>query len=113
MPDFCDQLTGLPESSGLEIALVAHAGDGNMHPSVFFDSDDVAETARAREVFEEILRVGIDLGGTITGEHGVGFLKRGWLRHELDEGSRRIQVAVKNALDPAGTLNPGKMFAEI
>jgi glycolate oxidase len=64
-------------------------------------------------VFAEIMRIGLELGGTITGEHGVGFLKRAWLPNELDEGSRRIQLAVKNALDPLGILNPGKMLAEI
>lgn len=113
VPEFCDRLAELRSSSGLEIALVAHAGDGNMHPSVFFDSSDAAETEKAEDVFAEIMRVGLDLGGTITGEHGVGFLKRAWLPNELDEGSRRIQLAVKNALDPLGILNPGKMLAEI
>ncbi|MGO1291969.1 MAG: FAD-binding oxidoreductase, partial [Brevibacterium linens] len=113
VPEFCDRLAELRSSSGLEIALVAHAGDGNMHPSVFFDSSDAVETGRAEDVFAEIMRVGLELGGTITGEHGVGFLKRAWLPNELDEGSRRIQLAVKNALDPLGILNPGKMLAEI
>ena len=113
VPEFCDRLAELRASSGLEIALVAHAGDGNMHPSVFFDSSDAAETEKAEDVFAEIMRVGLELGGTITGEHGVGFLKRAWLPNELDEGSRRIQMAVKNALDPLGILNPGKMLAEI
>ena len=113
VPEFCDRLAELRASSGLEIALVAHAGDGNMHPSVFFDSSDAVETGRAEDVFAEIMRVGLELGGTITGEHGVGFLKRAWLPNELDEGSRRIQMAVKNALDPLGILNPGKMLAEI
>jgi glycolate oxidase len=113
VPEFCDRLVELRERSGLEVALVAHAGDGNMHPSVFFDSSDEAETAKAEDVFDEIMRVGLDLGGTITGEHGVGYLKRAWLPNELDEGSRRIQLAVKNALDPLGILNPGKMLAEI
>src|SRR5699024_3788354 len=110
---FCDRLSALRESSGLEIALVAHAGDGNMHPSVFFDAGDEAATATAQEVLEEIMRIGIELGGTITGEHGVGYLKRAWLPNELDEGSRRIQMAVKNALDPLGNLNPGKMLAQV
>ena len=113
VPEFCDRLSALRESSGLEIALVAHAGDGNMHPSVFFDAGDETETATAQEVFEEIMRIGIELGGTITGEHGVGYLKRAWLPNELDEGSRRIQMAVKNALDPLGILNPGKMLAQV
>ena len=113
VPEFCDRLSALRESSGLEIALVAHAGDGNMHPSVFFDAADEAATATAQEVFEEIMHIGIELGGTITGEHGVGYLKRAWLPNELDEGSRRIQMAVKNALDPLGILNPGKMLAQV
>jgi glycolate oxidase len=113
VPEFCDRLSALRESSGLEIALVAHAGDGNMHPSVFFDAADEAATATAQEVFEEIMHIGIELGGTITGEHGVGYLKRAWLPNELDEGSRRIQLAVKNALDPLGILNPGKMLAQV
>ena len=113
VPEFCDRLSALRESSGLEIALVAHSGDGNMHPSVFFDAADEAATATAQEVFEEIMHIGIELGGTITGEHGVGYLKRAWLPNELDEGSRRIQMAVKNALDPLGILNPGKMLAQV
>lgn len=110
VPEFCDHLKRLQKSSGLEIALVAHAGDGNTHPSVFFDAGDAEEAAKAEEVFAEIMRVGLELGGTITGEHGVGYLKKDWLPHELDEGSRRIQMAVKNALDPLGILNPGKML---
>lgn len=110
VPEFCDHLKRLQKSSGLEIALVAHAGDGNTHPSVFFDAGDAEEVAKAEEVFAEIMRVGLELGGTITGEHGVGYLKKDWLPHELDEGSRRIQVAVKNALDPLRILNPGKML---
>ncbi|AZL07376.1 FAD-binding oxidoreductase [Brevibacterium aurantiacum] len=113
MPEFCDRLKELQESSGLMIALVAHAGDGNTHPSVFFDASDEEQTARAQEIFGEIMRIGLELGGTITGEHGVGFLKRDWLNNELDEGSRRIQIAVKNALDPRGILNPGKMLSAI
>lgn len=111
VPEFCDRLIGLRESSGLTIALVAHAGDGNMHPSVFFDSGDEAATTTAQEVFEEIMAIGIELGGTITGEHGVGYLKRDWLGREVDDGSRRMQLAVKNALDPLGILNPGKMLS--
>ena len=59
------------------------------------------------------MQIGLDLGGTITGEHGVGYLKRNWLAKELDEGSRWAQRAVKEALDPRGILNPGKMLAEI
>ena len=113
MPEFCDRLDALRESTGLTIALVAHAGDGNTHPSVFFDAQDEPQTATAEQAFEEIMQIGLDLGGTITGEHGVGYLKRSWLAKELDEGSRWAQRAVKEALDPRGILNPGKMLADI
>jgi glycolate oxidase len=113
MPEFCDRLDALRASTGLTIALVAHAGDGNTHPSVFFDAQDEQQTATAEQAFEEIMQIGLDLGGTITGEHGVGYLKRSWLARELDEGSRWAQRAVKEALDPRGILNPGKMLADI
>lgn len=110
MPEFCDRLERLRERSGLTIAVVAHAGDGNIHPSVFFDSSDAEQTRLAQQVFDEIMGIGLELGGTVTGEHGIGYLKRDWLADELDEGSRRMQRAVKDALDPNGILNPGKMF---
>lgn len=113
MPEFCDRLDEVRESTGLTIALVAHAGDGNTHPSVFFDAADAQQTATAEAAFEQIMQIGLDLGGTITGEHGVGYLKKGWLTRELDEGSRWAQRAVKDALDPKSILNPGKMLAEI
>lgn len=113
MAEFCDELGRLSAESGLTIALVAHAGDGNTHPSVFFDASDAAQTALAQRVFEDIMRIGLRLGGTITGEHGVGYLKRGWLAEELDEGSRRIQQAVKDAIDPLGILSPGKMLSDL
>ena len=113
MPEFCDRLDALRDSTGLTIALVAHAGDGNTHPSVFFDAQDEQQTATAEQAFEQIMQIGLDLGGTITGEHGVGYLKKGWLAQELDEGSRWAQRAVKEALDPRGILNPGKMLADI
>ncbi|WP_109471108.1 FAD-binding oxidoreductase [Ornithinimicrobium cavernae] len=113
MPEFYDGLDRVRATSGLTIAVVAHAGDGNIHPSVFFDARDPADVERAERAFEEIMRLGLELGGTITGEHGVGYLKREWLPRELDEGNRRLHRAVKEALDPDGILNPGKMFADL
>jgi glycolate oxidase len=113
MAEFYDRLAEIRATSGLTIGVVAHAGDGNIHPSVFFDAGDPADIERAESTFGEIMRLGLALGGTITGEHGVGYLKRQWLPRELDDGSRRIHLAVKRSLDPAGILNPGKMFAEL
>ncbi|NYF98859.1 FAD-binding oxidoreductase [Janibacter cremeus] len=113
LPSFYERLGTIRDASGLTIATVAHAGDGNLHPSVFFSTADPDEVARAHRAFDEIMALGLELGGTITGEHGVGHLKREWLARELDEGNRGIHRAVKTALDPLGILNPGKMFAHL
>ncbi len=113
LPTFYERLDAIREETGLTIAVVAHAGDGNVHPSVFFDAADPAQVELADRAFSEIMALGLELGGTITGEHGVGHLKRGWLARELDEGSRRTHRAIKAALDPLGILNPGKVFADL
>ena len=113
LPEFYDRLDEISAETGLTVAVVAHAGDGNTHPSIFFDTSDPDEVERADEAFDRIMQVGLELGGTITGEHGVGHLKRRWLARELDEGNRALHRAVKAALDPLGILNPGKMFAEL
>lgn len=113
LPDFYERLDAIREESGLTIAVVAHAGDGNTHPSVFFDTSDPDSIARADAAFDAIMELGLELGGTITGEHGVGYLKRRWLARELDDGTRQAHLAVKAALDPLGILNPGKMLADL
>ncbi|MFD4695577.1 FAD-binding oxidoreductase [Streptomyces sp. NPDC058463] len=95
---------------GLTIGVVAHAGDGNTHPVVCFDHTDADESRRARESFDEIMALGLELGGTITGEHGVGVLKKEWLARELGEVGVELQQGIKAAFDPLGLLNPGKLF---
>ncbi|MFI9394782.1 FAD-binding oxidoreductase [Streptomyces bauhiniae] len=94
----------------LTIGLCAHAGDGNTHPTVCFDALDEDESRRARESFDEIMALGLELGGTITGEHGVGVLKKEWLARELGPVGLEMQRAVKDVFDPLGILNPGKLF---
>jgi glycolate oxidase len=110
MAEFCDRVDEISGSTGAMVAVIAHAGDGNMHPSVFFDTDDTASVARAQDAFDQIMALGLSLGGTITGEHGVGNLKSEWLAKELDEGNRRLHREIKGAVDPTGILNPGKML---
>lgn len=100
----------IADRHGLVIGVVGHAGDGNMHPTVVFDASDAGATERARESFGEVMGLGLELGGTITGEHGVGVLKREWLAREMGRVSLDVHRAVKSALDPAGLLNPGKVF---
>ena len=92
------------------IGVVGHAGDGNMHPTVVFDAADPSATRRARQAFGEIMDAGLALGGTITGEHGVGVLKRAWLEREAGPVAMEVHRSVKAALDPLGILNPGKVF---
>jgi glycolate oxidase len=94
----------------LTIGVCAHAGDGNTHPVVCFDVGDPDESRRARESFDEIMALGLALGGTITGEHGVGVLKKEWLARELGPVSVELQRGVKQVFDPLGLLNPGKLF---
>lgn len=98
------------EKYDLTIGVCAHAGDGNTHPTVCFDAADPDESRRARESFDEIMALGLELGGTITGEHGVGILKREWLARELGPVGLEMQRAVKSVFDPLGILNPGKLF---
>ncbi|MGW7789990.1 FAD-binding oxidoreductase [Streptomyces tricolor] len=94
----------------LTIGVCAHAGDGNTHPTVCFDARDPDESRRARESFDEIMALGLELGGTITGEHGVGVLKKEWLAREIGPVGVEMQRAVKQVFDPLGILNPGKLF---
>ena len=90
------------------IGTFGHAGDGNLHPTVVHPHGDADAAARAALAFEDIVRVALALGGTITGEHGVGVLKTGLLREELDPVARGLHATIKDALDPLGILNPGK-----
>ncbi|GAA1338378.1 FAD-linked oxidase C-terminal domain-containing protein [Catellatospora bangladeshensis] len=96
---------------GLRIAVVGHAGDGNMHPTIVYDPGSADELARARRAFEEILAVGLALGGTVTGEHGVGKVKQEWLATEIGPVGLRVHRGIKRALDPGNLFNPGSMFS--
>jgi glycolate oxidase len=100
---------GIAERHDVLIANVAHAGDGNLHPLLITKHGDDAARLRAQAAFEEILDAAIGLGGTVTGEHGVGLLKRQGMRRELGAGVLELQRAVKAALDPYDILNPGKV----
>jgi glycolate oxidase len=101
----------LSDACGLTVGVFGHAGDGNFHPGVIFDADEPEQRAAAQQVFADIMRLGLELGGTITGEHGVGVLKRDLLAEEVGELSLRVHRDIKRALDPLGILNPGKVFA--
>ncbi|WP_328787590.1 MULTISPECIES: FAD-binding oxidoreductase [unclassified Streptomyces] len=103
--------TRIGTGAGLTVAVVGHAGDGNMHPTVLYDAADTEQYARARTAFDAILALALSLGGTITGEHGVGKLKQDWLERELGPVALRVHRGLKDALDPAGLFNPGAVLA--
>jgi glycolate oxidase len=104
----CEQIS---TESGLRIAVVGHAGDGNMHPTIVYDPESAEEFARARTAFDAILALGLRLGGTVTGEHGIGKIKREWLETEIGPVGMRVHRSLKAALDPGNLFNPGSMFA--
>ncbi len=92
----------------VRICTFGHAGDGNLHPTIVTPRGDVEAAARALQAFDDILALALRLGGTITGEHGVGALKNAALTQELDRVAIDLHARVKAAWDPAGILNPGK-----
>lgn len=109
MAEMFRAIEAIAAHSGLEIPTIAHAGDGNLHPNFVFDADEVPDTVwRAAD---ELFRAAIALGGTLTGEHGVGLLKQRWLADEIGEDSFELQRGIKAVFDPLGLLNPGVMFA--
>ncbi|MDN5683678.1 FAD-binding oxidoreductase [Corynebacterium glyciniphilum] len=111
--EFCDRVEDIRDDTGALVTVIGHAGDGNMHPSVFFDTADHDSVTAAQDAFDRIMALGLELGGTITGEHGIGNLKNRWLATELDDGNRRLHREIKNAVDPTGVLNPGKMLEHL
>ena len=113
VPKLADLVGGVAKiaaDAGLMISVIAHAGDGNTHPLIVYDADDAAMTARAHKAFGDIMDLAISLGGTITGEHGVGRLKKPWLAGQLGPEAMELNRRIKVALDPDGILNPGAVI---
>jgi len=95
-------------STGVQIFTFAHAGDGNLHPIIAVRSEDPAHLAAVDRAADAVFALALRLGGTVSGEHGVGLLKRGWLDAELGRRSRDLQHGIKAVFDPLNLLNPGK-----
>ncbi|TCK63770.1 FAD-linked oxidase C-terminal domain-containing protein [Curtobacterium sp. PhB136] len=110
VPEMLRRIQATAAANDVTIANIAHAGDGNLHPLIIAPEDDPAAKDRAKTAFDRIVADCLALGGTVTGEHGVGLLKLPGLRQELGERVIAMHRSVKDALDPAGTLNPGKAF---
>jgi glycolate oxidase len=103
-------IQGMTKRYRLRCVNVFHAGDGNLHPLILFDANDADELHRAEAFGAEILEASVAMGGTITGEHGVGVEKLGSMCVQFSPAEREQMLAVKRAFDPAGLLNPGKVI---
>jgi glycolate oxidase len=108
VPAMLGRIEAAAARHGVTVATIAHAGDGNLHPLLVTPPGDDAARIAAQAAFEEFLSDAIELGGTVSGEHGIGLLKRAGMRRELDPGALAMQEAVRRALDPLGLFNPGK-----
>ncbi|MEU5832830.1 FAD-linked oxidase C-terminal domain-containing protein [Streptomyces diacarni] len=109
VPEMLARTEATGRRHGVRIATIAHAGDGNLHPLLITPPGDEAAREAAQTAFEELLSEAVALGGTVTGEHGVGLLKRDGMTRELGPEVCAVQHAVKDALDPLGLFNPGKV----
>ena len=110
LPEMLTRMAMMSQKYGLRVANVFHAGDGNLHPLILFDANQPGELERAEEFGNDILRNCVQLGGVLTGEHGVGIEKRDLMPEMFSEEDLRQQQRVKCAFDPNHLLNPGKVF---
>src|SRR3954452_13861650 len=111
--ELAKMVTFIAETAGaarLQIGTFGHMGDGNLHPTFLTDERDSDEMSRVHHALDLIAKKTLELGGTITGEHGVGLAKKEWLRQQMGDSSFEVMKQIKHALDPAGLLNPGKIF---
>jgi glycolate oxidase len=110
IPEVVQRLRGISTKYGLPIVIFGHAGDGNLHPNILFDKRQPEQWAKVEQMVGEIFEASLALGGTLSGEHGVGVLKQPYLEKALGPVSIEVQKQIKQALDPLNLLNPGKMF---
>jgi glycolate dehydrogenase FAD-linked subunit len=110
LPEVLSRMSALSKQYGLRVANVFHAGDGNLHPLILYDANEPGELAKAEEFGSDILRLCVEVGGVLTGEHGVGVEKRDLMPAMFSEDDLKQQQRVKCAFDPDSLLNPGKVF---
>jgi FAD/FMN-containing dehydrogenase len=103
-----DETLAIGARHELEACSWGHAGDGNLHSSFLVAPDDAAGMARARSAAEELFELAVRLGGSVSGEHGIGWVKRGGLARQQSQHARALHEGIKRAFDPKGLMNPGK-----
>jgi glycolate oxidase len=110
IPNLARKLREIADRYGLNMVIFGHAGDGNLHPNILCDQRDREEMERVEKAVGELFQAAIELGGTLSGEHGIGTMKAPYLKLETGEAGYAVMLAVKQALDPNNILNPGKIF---
>jgi glycolate oxidase len=113
IPEAIERIRDVGIELGLTVAIFGHAGDGNLHPNVLVDLRDEDETRRTLAAADEIFKIAIELGGVLSGEHGIGLLKRDYLADNLDPAALATMRAIKQTLDPKNIMNPGKVLAPL
>lgn len=112
IPEAVKRLKAISHKYGLPIVIFGHAGDGNLHPNILFDKRDPKQMEIVEKMVAEEFDIALELGGTLSGEHGVGTLKRPYMEKALGEVSVGIQKKIKQVLDPLNILNPGKVLPD-
>lgn len=110
LPAMVERLTEIAERHGLLMAIYGHAGDGNLHPAFLCDMAKADDRARLERAVSETFQAAVELGGTLSGEHGIGISKQPWIREALSDEVIALSKSLKAAFDPKGILNPGKIF---
>lgn len=113
IPDLVAGVESLADECTLTIVSFGHAGNGNLHINILYHPDDADETARAQMALPRIFNLALALGGALSGEHGIGLSKRGFMARAFDPATLEAMRAVKRALDPDGILNPGKLLPDV
>ena len=110
VPDLLAAIERITAAHGVRCATFGHAGDGNLHPHLLFDRDDPEAMRHSLQVQDEMLQATLDLGGTVSAEHGIGSVRKAWLPRQRGDGAVAAMRAIKAALDPLGILNPGRVL---
>jgi glycolate oxidase len=112
IPEMIRRVRDIARRYDLLIPVFGHAGDGNLHPNILCDRGNAEEIARVRDAAREIFEAAVALGGTLSGEHGIGVLKKQFMEMDLGPGAIALMRRIKAAIDPHGIMNPGKVFPE-
>jgi glycolate oxidase len=113
VPEMLKGIRAISKKHNILIATLGHLGDGNLHPNIIFNGTNLEESARAEAATADLFKLAIDLGGTLTGEHGIGLAKAPFMRLEHSQTAMRMMSGIKKLFDPNNILNPGKMALEV